>query len=201
MQEIIPGVFHWTGTNQWGSQVSSYWIEPAATVIDPALGEEGIETLGIEPEQVLLTSGHHLRDSQAFADAYSIPIRALRQAAEHIGDAATIEVVEPGQPAAPGIVPIHVGVLSDDEGALHIAHGGGALAVADAVHRSGGELAFFRDALLGDDPEAVKQGLRTALAHLATDYRFQALLPAHGEPLASGAQAALERFVSFGENR
>ena len=197
MQQIIPGVFHWTGENQSGSQVSSYWIEPAAAVIDPTMPEGGLDAFPGRPERVLLTSGHHLRSSQAFVDHFAIPIRALPQAVRHVGDAAVVEAVEPGQELAPGIVGVPVGSLSQDEGALHIAHGAGALALADAVNHNSEGLSFFPDRLLGDDPEAVKQGLREELARLATSYAFQALLFAHGTPIASGGPAVLERFTSF----
>ena len=197
MQQIIPGVFHWHGENQWGSQVSSYWIEPAAAVIDPTMPEGGLDAFPGRPERVLLTSGHHLRSAQAFVDHFGIPIRALPQAARHIGDEAVVEAVESGQELAPGITGVPVGVISEDEGALHIAHGAGALALADAVNHTADRLAFFPDRLLGDDPEGVKGGLRAQLAGLATSFAFEALLFAHGEPIASGGPAVLERFTSF----
>jgi hypothetical protein len=197
MREIIPGVFHWTAYNEAiDHDVSSYYVEPAATAIDPKVPEGGLDELPGRPQQVLLTSGHHLRDAQRLAEAFGIPIRALPQAAQHIGDAAEIMVLAPGEPAGDGITALHVGVISDDECALHIAHGGGALALADAVNNMGGELSFFPDSLLGDDPEAVKAGLRTELARLATEHRFEALLFAHGEPIASGGPAALKRFTA-----
>jgi hypothetical protein len=197
MQHIIDGVFHWTALNeQIGSRVSSYYVGPADAVIDPKVPEDGFDALPGRPEQVLLTSGHHLRDAQRFAEHFGIPIRALKPAAEYIEDDVPIDVITAGEQAAPGISAIHVGVISDDECALHIAHGAGALAVADAVNRRDGELAFFPDSLLGDDPEAVKDGLRTALARLATEHAFEALLFAHGEPLASGGTAALQRFAA-----
>jgi hypothetical protein len=96
---------------------------------------------------------------------------------------------------APGITALALGVLASDEGALHIAVGDGALAIADAVHHRDGELSFFPDARLGDDPDAVKQGLRAALAGLVAALEFDTLLFAHGEPLASGGKAALREFT------
>ena len=196
MQEIIEGVFRWTGENDSGSQVSSYWVEAAAAVIDPTLPPQGLDGFPGRPERVLLTSGHHLRRAPDFAEHFGIPIRGLAPVAAHVGDAAAIEVYGPEEEAAPGITGIHVGVISDDECALHIAHGTGALALADAINHRDGELAFFPDRLLGDDPEAVKDGLRTELARLATEHAFQALLFAHGEPIASGGPARLQRFAA-----
>jgi hypothetical protein len=196
MKPIVPGVYHWTGSNQHGSTVSSYWLETARAVVDPTIPEGGLEELAIAPERIVLTSGHHLRDAPAFAEHFGIPIRGLAQVAAHVGDAAAVEVVQAGQEVAPGVVGLHVGVISDDECALYIAADHGALALADAVNHTGDELSFFPDRLLGDDPEAVKAGLRTRLAELATDYPFVALLFAHGEPIDAGGAARLERFVS-----
>ena len=102
---------------------------------------------------------------------------------------------------APGITALHVGVLAADEGALHIAVGPGALLLADAVRHDGSELAFFPDPLLGEDPDAVKQGLRAALAALADAFSFDALLLGHGEPLASGGAAELRAFTERGASR
>ncbi len=90
---------------------------------------------------------------------------------------------------------LHVGVLCDDEGALHIDAGDGALLLADAVHQSDDGLGFFSDPLLGDDPESVKQGLKAVLHALADSLEFDALLLAHGEPLQTGGRGALRAFA------
>jgi hypothetical protein len=197
MQQIIPGIFHWTTLHEpIGSRVSSYLVEDAGVVIDPKVPEGGFDALPARPSQVLLTSGHHLRDAHLFAQEFEIPIRASRQAVAHLGSQGkSIEVWDDGDPRpAPGITALPLGVLAPDEGALHIAVGDGALALADAVRHRDGQLTFFSDPLLGDDPDAVKQGLRAALSALVASLEFDALLFAHGEPLASGGKAALREF-------
>ena len=60
----------------------------------------------------------------------------------------------------------------------------------------GGSVGFVPDSLLGDDPEAVKDGLRTAVARLVEQERFSHLLFAHGEPVVGEGRAALERFLA-----
>ena len=79
-----------------------------------------------------------------------------------------------------------VGAICPDECALHIAAGPGVLACADGVvrWREGDPLGFVPDGLLGDDPEAVKDGLRAAYARIADELDFDALLLAHGGPVA-----------------
>lgn len=198
MQQLIPGIFHWTAINpSIGARVSSYYVEPAEAVIDPMVPEDGLNALPGRPQRVLLSSGHHLRESRLIAETYDIPIRASREAVEHLGaDGDSIEPWDGGEAhPAPAVTALHVGVLCADEGALHIDVGDGALVLADAVHQSDDGLAFFSDGLLGDDPESVKRGLKAALGALAESLRFDALLLAHGEPLASGGRSALRAFA------
>ena len=61
---------------------------------------------------------------------------------------------------------------------LHSRH---AQRFADAVDHGGEELRFFSDELLGDDPEAVKDGLRAGLRRLL-ERDFRHVLFAHGDP-------------------
>lgn len=199
MREIAPGLFHWTAFHEpIGARVSSYYVAPAGIVVDPKVPEDGFEALPAEPRQVVLTSGHHGRDAQRFADAFGIPIRALHEADERFAGALAIEPFADGDEVAPGVTAIHVGAICDDEGALHIAVDAGALAFADGLVSSRGAVGFVPDRLLGDDPEGVKAGLRQAYRRLL-DRDFDHLLFAHGDPLVGGGKAALRDFVSKGE--
>lgn len=195
MNEIAPGIFHWTAHHApIGATVSSYYIEPAGAVLDPKAPDGGWDALPGRPEQVLLTSGHHHRDAGECAQAFGIPVRGSRAAAEHIGDRLTVETFDDGDEPAPGITAIHIGVLSPDEGAFHIAVGGGAIAFADGLNRYGGALGFFPDELLGEHPDRVKAGLKEAFAGLL-QRDFDHLLFAHGEPIAGGGTSALRDFL------
>lgn len=195
MREIFPGVFHWTAFHKpIRTEVSSYYVQPAGIVLDPKVPEGGFETLPGAPTQVVLTSGHHARDSQSFADEFGIPIRVSREGAEHLGGALSVETFADGEEVAPRVTAIHIGVLSEDEGALHLAFGDGALAFADGINAYGDELGFFSDELLGDDPEGVKTGLKHAFGGLLT-LDFDHLLFAHGQPVIGGGKAALRDFA------
>jgi hypothetical protein len=190
MREVLPGVFHWTTVHEpIGLRVSSYYVEPAGIVIDPKVPEDGLEALPDKPQQVVLTSGHHDRDAQRFADAFGIPVRASRQAADHLGDRLAVEPFGDHDEIAPGVTAIHIGKLSDDEGALQLAVGDGAIAFADGLHRYGEALSFFADELLGPHPDRVKEGLKQAFLGLLTR-DFDHLLFAHGNPLIGGGKAA-----------
>ena len=50
---------------------------------------------------------------------------------------------------------------------------------------------------MGDDPSAVRAGLRDSLRRLL-DLDFDSLLFAHGEPLIDGGRSALREFVAAG---
>jgi hypothetical protein len=196
MRELRPGLYHWeTFHDSISTRVSSYYVEPAGVVIDPKVPEGGFDELPGKPQQVVLTSGHHHRDAQQFAERFGIPVRGSREAAARLEGELEIEPFGDGDELAPGVTAIHIGKLSDDEGALHIALGEGALAFADGLHRQGGALGFFPDELLGDDPQAVKDGLKQSF-HGLLERDFDTLLFAHGEPLVGGGKAALRKFVT-----
>jgi hypothetical protein len=182
VRELLPGLHHWSAFHApIHAHVCSYYVAPAGIVIDPKRPEEGLDALPGAPQQVVLTSGHHGRDADAFAKAFGIPIRASREAAAHLGAALAVEPFGDGDEVAPGVTAIHIGILSPDEGALHLDLGEGAIAFADGLHRYGGALSFFADELLGEHPERVKDGLKQAFAGLLTR-DFDHLLFAHGDP-------------------
>lgn len=196
MREIAPGIFHWRTFHQpIGANVSSYYVEPAGIVIDPKVPEGGLDELPGRPQQVVMTTGLHTRDVREVADAFGIPVRAPREAQERLGDRLAIDQpYRGGEEIAPGVTAVEIGRLCPDEYALHIDAEKGAVAFADALTRYGDALGFFPDDLLGDDPQAVKDGLRQALGGLLTR-DFDHLLFAHGEPMAGGGKAALREFL------
>jgi hypothetical protein len=196
VNEIAAGIFHWaTWHEPISATVSSYYIASADVVLDPKIPQAGWDALPIRPQQVLLTSGHHARDSQAFGERFGIPIRGSAQAAQHIGDALSLEIFNDGDEVAPGVTAIHIGKLSEDEGAFHIRADGGAIALADGINRYGGALGFFSDELLGEHPNRVKEGLKQAYSGLLRR-DFHHLLFAHGDPLVGQGKSALRKFVN-----
>jgi hypothetical protein len=203
MREVVPGIFHWTTFHEAiRAHVSSYAVPSAGIVIDPKVPDDGLGALPDRPEQVVLTSGHHGRDAERFADAFDIPIVGSLEARDHLGGALDVEEINDGDEVAPGVTYIHIGTLADDEGALHIAVDRGAIAFADALNTYSGALGFFPDELLGDDPDRVKAGLKDAFRGLLTR-DFAHLLFAHGEPIVGGGKSELREFAKSdaGEER
>lgn len=197
MREISPGLHHWTALHpRIRERVSSYFVEPSRTLIDPMLPPDGgLERFrGREPERVVLTNRHHYRDSGAFADAFSCQVLCHEAGLHEFDDGPAVEGFSFGDELADGIVALEVGTICPDETALQIDLADGALAFADGLMRYGGELGFFPDSLLGDDADAVKRGLLDSFSRLA-ERDPECLLFAHGDPLVGGGGEALRRFV------
>lgn len=198
ISEVLPGIFHWTAIHpRIRVPVDSYFIEPAGVVLDPLVPREGLEWFEgrTKPGQVVLTNRHHLRHSERFAKAFGCPIRCSVSGLHEFERGPTVEGFDFGDELAPGITAHQLGVICPDDAALHIRTGGGAIAFADGLTRPrGGRLSFVPGPLMGEDPSAVRAGLRESLGRLL-ELEFESLLFAHGEPLVGGGRAALQAFL------
>jgi glyoxylase-like metal-dependent hydrolase (beta-lactamase superfamily II) len=198
MNEVLPGVLHWTTHHEGiGQPVHSHFAVESAALIDPRMPEGGVDEVARygRPDRILLSNRHHLRHSACFADAFSCPIRCHEAGLHEFFDGPEVQGFRFGEEVAPGIHALEMGALTPEDTVFHLQTGPGALLFADGlIRRRDGELAFVRDGLMGDDPEGVKRGLVLSLRRLL-DEDFDALLFAHGEPMASGGHRALEEFV------
>jgi hypothetical protein len=200
MEEIAPGVLHWTAYRDTiGADVHSYYDLTSGTVLDPMVPLQGLEAFDERPvSRVVLTNRHHYRHADAFRERFGVPVLCHEAGLHEFADGREVEGFAFGDELAPGVRALEVGVLTPEETAIHFeAGGGGALAFADCVVRGPqGELGFVPDWLLGDDPPAIKEGLRAAFRRLAEEEEFDALLLAHGEPMRTGGRSALLTFGS-----
>jgi hypothetical protein len=197
MEEVLPGVLHWTATHpNTDSEVSSYWVRPARAVIDALLPEQGIDAFGDQPpDRVLLSNRHHLRHGELFAEELGCTIECPRPGLHEFQNGPEVEGFDFGDEVAPGIEALEVGAICPDESALLIGDAR-ALCIADGIRHYDGQMDFFADWLLGDDPEDVKAGLRAAYAGLL-DRDFDNLLFAHGDPVIGGGKDALRGFAEM----
>jgi hypothetical protein len=197
MEEILPGVHHWTVFHEGiRARVSSYYVEPAGALIDPMVPEEGLEAFGglLTPQQALLTNRHHFRHSDRFRDAFGCLVRASAPAMDDLGDRGVYPFWF-GDDVAPGVTAVELGVISREETALYVGNASaGAIAFGDALVRPAGVLGFPSDRRLGAHPLNVKRGLKEAFRGLLLR-DFDALLFAHGEPLANEGKALMRKFV------
>lgn len=205
MNEVLPGVFHWSALHPKIRQVvhSHYWA-PGETVIDPLLPDDSKPVLdelrdrGVQ--QVVLSNRHHWRSSSDLRDAFpDAPVlcndRGLYEYAAD--DGRDVEPFAVGSLLAPGMRALDVGGICDDDTGLLLDTAGGTLLFADALIVWDGKLAFVPDWLLGD-PAEDKRDMLSAFERLLDEQEFDNLLFAHGEPWIGGGREALRAFVDSG---
>jgi hypothetical protein len=195
MQQIVPGIYDWTGFDDaLRAPVHSHYVEPAGVLIDPIMPEEGpaaFEGL-VTPQQALLTNHRHFRHSAAFKDVFGC---AIRIAAPAVAEMQGVEAFTFGDDVGYGVTAVEIGLVAPEEIAVHISHGPGAIAFGDGlVHPAASPLGFPPDDLLGNHPDRVKKGLKSAFRGLLLR-DFDALLFAHGDPVRDDGKAALRKFV------
>jgi hypothetical protein len=197
VQEIAPGVWHWTARHEHiHAYVSSYHLAAERVVIDPMIPPEGIgwfEGHGA-PEHVLLSNRHHDRDAWRLRDAFGADVHCVRSGLHELEGRGPVEAFDFGDVLPGGVRALEVGAICPDETALHIpAHS--ALVCADGVVRwePGGGLAFVPDDLM-DEPQRTRAGL-TAAYRALLELDFDLLLLAHGAPVVGGGREALRAFV------
>jgi glyoxylase-like metal-dependent hydrolase (beta-lactamase superfamily II) len=196
MQEISPGLWHWTAPHdRIGVEVSSYYLEAERVVLDPMLPPGGLEWFERRgaPEHVLMTNRHHDRHAWDIQRAFGSSVHCIRNGLYEVEGRGRAEPFEFGDELPGGATAHEVDAICPDETALHIpAHG--ALACADGVIHYGGTLAFVPDQLM-DSPEETKRALRDAYGRLL-ELDFDTLLLAHGLPVVGGAKQALREFAA-----
>ena len=197
MEEVAPGIWHWTAPHPRISiLVHSYYFPQEQTLVDPIAPSDGLDWFAEHgpPSQILLTNRHHYRSSADFSARFGATVRCVRAGMHEFERGEAVEPFEFGDELPGGVVAHEVGAICPDETALYLpAHR--ALALADGAVRweEGAPLAFVPDSLM-DDPERTKQGLRAAYSRLA-DLEFDHLLLAHGEPFVGNGREALRAFA------
>jgi len=201
MDEVLPGVLHWTTFHEGiGAPVHSHFYVEGSALFDPRVPAEGLDDVARHgrPETILLSNHHHLRHAERFAQRFDCPIKVQRSGLhEFAGGGPDVLPFDFGDTVAPGVTALEVGALTPEDTAFHVAAGPGALLFADALIRDrAGQLTYVPGALMGDDPEAVRTGLTAALERLLERDDFDALLFAHGDPVAEGGRERLAAFVT-----
>jgi hypothetical protein len=197
MEEIAPGIWHWTARHpKLGIEVSSYFLPEQGVLLDPLTPPDGVaklEELG-PPREILLTNRHHYRHCGELAERFGVRVRAPRVGMHEFDEGDPIDPYDFGDELAGATVAVHeVGGICPDESALHIPSLG-ALAVADGVIQYDG-LRFVPDEYM-DEPEQTKRALKEAYARLASELEFDHLLTAHGTPVVGGARDRLRDFAA-----
>src|SRR5258708_20511466 len=96
MQEISPGLWHWTSPHdRIGAEVSSYYLETERVAIDPMLPSEVLEWFEQRggPEHILLTNRHHDRHSWRLRDAFGSTVHCIRNGVYELHGRGPVEPV------------------------------------------------------------------------------------------------------------
>lgn len=200
MNEILPGIVHWRTLHpEIQIEVDSYYVFACAPalLIDPLVPSDGLEWFRQRtiPEHILLTNRLHDRDSHKFVKAFGASVWC-HEAGLHEFQESRLPVrgFRFGDELPGGVKALEVDVLCPEETAFLLPVAGGVLSIGDAVIHEEGELGFVPDTLIGDDPPAIKRGLKAALLRLCEENVFDHLLFAHGDPIIGGGKEALSTF-------
>jgi hypothetical protein len=206
MQEVIPGVYHWTARHpRIKIEVSSYWLEETGVAIDPLVPQpEGLEWFAertLAPAAVLLSNRHHYREADSFADRFGCCVYCNRLGLYEFGDSEAVQGFDLGDPLPGGAIAAELGAICPDDTALHLPDKQ-AVVLADGVVRGGpygqdGPLGFVPDSLM-DDPPATKRALLVACAGLLEELDFSHILLAHGGPVIGNGRERLQELVDRG---
>lgn len=205
MQEILPGVFHWTARHpRIGVDVASHWLDDGGVAIDPLLPPEGLDWFRSRPQPpaaVLLSNRHHHRHAGAIADAFGCPILAPRAGMHEFDPEQDVQPFDFGDELPGGVRAIEIGGICPDETAFHIPSSRAVL-FADAIidgrmHGGDHALRFVADGLM-DDPEQTKAQLLDAVRRVLAELHFDHVLMAHGMPLVGDGREELQAFVDEG---
>jgi len=206
MQEVLPGLWHWTAHHpNIHALVSSYWLDEPGVLIDTLVPErEGLDWFADRPARpgaIVLTNRHHLRESSRFIERFGCSVHCNSAGLHEFSSGPAVEGFEPGQELPGGLVAEAVGAICPDESALFEPEQG-VLFIADGIVRGGpaggnGPIGFVPDSLM-DDPPATKRGLLDAYGLLFEELDFQHLLLAHGGPLIGDGRALLEDLIDCG---
>ncbi len=206
MQEVLPGVFHWTARHpRIQIEVSSYWLEGSGVLIDPLVPtREGLEWFAertVAPTSILLSNRHHYRESDRFAERFGCAVHCNRLGLHEFSEGQDVHGFDVGDLLPGGAVAQAVDAICPDETALQLP-ANEAVVFADGIVRGGpygrgGPLGFVPDSLM-DDPPATKRGLLAACSRLLQELDFQHLLLAHGGPVVGDGRELLQELVDSG---
>ena len=198
VQEIAPGLWHWTARHEHiHLDVSSYYLLAERVLIDPMIPPEGVDWFHERgtPQHVLLTNRHHDRHAWRLRETFGCSVHCIRNGLHELAGRGPVEAFDFGDVLPGEVIAFEVDAICPDETALFIpTHR--ALACADGVVRWPGsdELRFVPDELM-DDPERTKAGLRDAYRRLL-DLDFELVLLAHGNPVVTSGKEALRGFAN-----
>src|SRR4051794_41946662 len=135
MEEIAPGVLHWTAYRETiGADVHSYYDLASGTVLDPMVPPEGFEALTDRPvHRLVLTNRHHYRQADAFRERFGCPVLCHEAGVHEFTDGREGGGFFFGDELAPGVPALEGGGVTPEGAGVPLEGGGpGGLGLAAA---------------------------------------------------------------------
>ena len=191
MQEITPGIRHWSAVHpKIGWVVSSYWLPGLRVLLDPLEVPEEVDDV----DEIVLSNRHHRRSAFEARERFGAVVRVPRSGLHEFSENDPVEPYDFGEPLAGGAITAYqVTELWPDDGALHIPSLD-ALAIADTVLNESDRLQFMPDVCF-DEAAAEQRSIQEGLGRLAEELEFTHLLLAHGAPLVGDGRERLREFA------
>jgi hypothetical protein len=198
MEEILPGVHHWTARHpRIGVEVSSHWLAQDGVAIDPLLPPGGVEALPGPTTAVLLSNRHHYRH----AGEFDVPVHASRPGMHEFSPEQDVQPFDFGDRLPGGVVAVELGGICADDTALYLPEQRAVLfadgLVDGRAHSSGAGIGWVPDALM-DDPAETKAALLDGYRRILDELDFDHVLMAHGLPLIGDGREQLQALVDAG---
>lgn len=194
-QEVLPGVFIWQAYDRSvKTDLSSAAVVIGAELvfIDPIpLKKRELAKLAqaYRPSSIVLTNGNHARAAEAFREEFQVPIVASEAACGPLG-LEVDQIVKEEAPVLGELQVIELPGFGEGEIALYREGAGGLMIVGDALINveSHGFIPL---------PEKYCQDARQGKSSLEKllQFRFGALIFAHGLPIVSQARSRLESLL------
>jgi len=142
MDEILPGIFHWTTFHEGiRADVHSYYIAAAhpAVLFDPRVPKQGLKWFAgrPRPEHIHLTNRLHYRHRGRFGKAFGCTVWCHRAGLHAFDAKRPVRAFDHGDSPPGGVSALAVGVLCPEETALYWPADGGVLSIGDAIIRDG----------------------------------------------------------------
>ena len=123
MNELVPGLWHWTAPHDHiNSEVSSYYLAAERVIIDPMLPPGGLawfEQHGA-PEHALLSNRHHDRQAWRLHETFGATVHCIRNGVYELDGRGPVEPFDFGDELPGGVVVHEVDVdLPRRDGAAH----------------------------------------------------------------------------------
>jgi hypothetical protein len=205
MDEILPGLWRWTGRHpewhpgEFGAEVACFAAraDGGTVLVDPLVLDDGqreaLDGVVTGTVRIVITIPYHVRSCEELAARYEGTIHGHALIAKRLAKGAPFEAADPGAELPGGVVLHPIGKPRRAEMPVEL-RSHKALAFGDAVVETGGGAVRVWDSPLDTDNRKRwwhDRYLPTLRA--LTELDVEHLLPTHGKPVLKNGKRALEQ--------